>query len=394
MKKVYKVLFTVILAMCMMAVIATPVLALDARTGQTVTVPAGETVEGDLYVAGSSIVIDGTVNGDVFAAGQTLTINGKVNGGVSLAGQTIILNGDVSNGARIAGQSITINSNIGRDLVVFGTDLSISSKSVINGDLMLGINNANINAFIKGNIKGGGTDITISNAVGGSVELKVNNLTLVSGAKIQGDMTYTAKKLVEIQSGASVLGTTTHKQPEPRKSALPVLAGISIVWHILGFVMILIIGIILILLASGKTNEMSNAIKEKPWQSLVWGAVILCLTPIAAIIVMITVIGLPLGLITLALYLIALYLSQIPVALLLGRLIIRQNRELDSKGLMIGALALGLFILLILRAIPFIGWIIGLLIVLFGMGTLVTMMRKKLETVKGQVPTPNYAPDA
>jgi len=86
---------------------------------------------------------------------------------------------------------------------------------------------------------------------------------------------------------------------------------------------------------------------------------------------MITVIGIPVGLIALLLYGIAVYLSQIPVALLIGRLILGWNRAM-SQGSMIGALALGLFILLLLMLIPFVGWLVGLLTVAFGLGSLAT----------------------
>ena len=87
---------------------------------------------------------------------------------------------------------------------------------------------------------------------------------------------------------------------------------------------------------------------------------------------MCTIIGLPLGIIGLVLYGVAIYLSQIPVSLLIGKLIIMQKKEPDSIGSMIGALALGLVILLVLGLIPVIGWIINLLVIIFGLGALVT----------------------
>lgn len=381
LRKVFRGLLIGLLVILMMAVFATPVLAFDVRSGQLVTVPAGEVVEGDLYVAGSNIIIDGTVNGDIFGAGQTLTINGKINGGVSLAGQTITLNGDISNGARIAGQSITVNGNIGRDLVVAGSDLIINSQSTISGDLVLGVQNAMVNGSINGNIKGSANDATITSGVGGNIDLEVNNLTITSNAKIQGNLTYTSKNQAVIQSGAAINGATTRKLPKPAttRRALPMLAGASVMWQFLGFLMIFIIGIIIILIASRRVTAMANSVQSHPWQSLGWGAVILIVAPIAAIIVMITVIGIPLGIISLVLWGIAIYLSQLPVALLIGRLIIKQNQELESKGLMIGALALGLFLLLVLRLIPFIGWVVGLLTVVFGLGTLITAARRTPE---------------
>jgi len=85
---------------------------------------------------------------------------------------------------------------------------------------------------------------------------------------------------------------------------------------------------------------------------------------------------LPLGLIALALWGIAIYLSQIPVGFLIGRLIIRRNGEIESRGLMIGALALGLVILLVLGLIPYIGWLVMLLTIMFGLGSLVVLVAR------------------
>ena len=98
---------------------------------------------------------------------------------------------------------------------------------------------------------------------------------------------------------------------------------------------------------------------------------ILIATPIAAIIVMFTIIGIPLSLLALVIYVIAICLSQIPVGLLIGRLIIKQKGQLESRGAMIGGLALGLFILLLLGLIPVIGWIVMLLTIIFGLGSIV-----------------------
>ncbi|MFH0847678.1 MAG: hypothetical protein V1894_06485 [Chloroflexota bacterium] len=362
----------------LVVIFAVPVLAFDARGGDTVTVPGGEVVEGDLYLAGGNIIVDGTVNGDIFGVGQSLTINGVVNGGVTFAGQLVTVNGEISNSARLAGQSITVTGKIGRDLVVAGSAVTINSQSVTSGDLVLAVGTALVNGRVGGNIRGGAGTVTVAGAVGGDVDLRTENLTITSGVSIQGNLTYTSQNEAVIQSGATIAGTTNHKMPEakaPARRFPPVAAGAKVLWQVLCFLMTLIAGVILILIASPRLNLMANSIQSKPWQSLGWGAILLIVVPVASVIVMITVIGLPLGLISLVLYGIAVYLSQIPVGLLIGRLIIRQNRELGSRGLVIGALALGLLILLLLRLLPFIGWITGLLTVVFGLGTLVTSRR-------------------
>ncbi len=372
LKHISKGLATLLILILMTVFTAAPVLAFDGRTGDTVNVPQDEVVDGDLYVMGRNIVIDGTVNGDIFAAGQTITVNGTVNGGVTLAGQTLTVNGQVANGARLAGQTINVSSSIGRDLVAAGAILNVGSIAKIADDLVFGVGTSYLSGHVNGNVKGGASEVTITNEVGGNVKLEVDKLTITSTANIQGNLMYTSENEASIQSGARVGGTTTHKVPE--KPAPAPFTGIQ--GKLLGFLMILVVGIIVILLASGRISAMADSIRTKPWPSLGWGTLVLFAIPIAALIVIVTIIGLPIGLIALVLYGIAVYLSQIPVGFLIGRLIIRRNGEIEPRGLMIGALALGLAILLVLGLIPYVGGLVILLTIIFGLGSLVVSVAR------------------
>ena len=50
------------------------------RTGNTVTVAAGETVSNDLYAFAGTVRIDGTVDGDLVASGGLVDVTGTVTG--------------------------------------------------------------------------------------------------------------------------------------------------------------------------------------------------------------------------------------------------------------------------------------------------------------------------
>jgi len=238
----------------------------------------------------------------------------------------------------------------------------------------LGVGNARIDGLIEGDVKGGAGEVTITDGVHGDVELEVDNLTITSTANIKGDLTYTSEEEADIQSGAQVGGTTTHNVPEveePAEAAAAVAIAGAVMGKVVAFLMILVIGIMLILAAPRWMASMADSIRAKPLLSLGWGAAMLFAVPIAAIVVCFTVIGIPVGLIALAVWGIAIYLSQIPVALLIGRLILRRLGDVESKGLLIGALALGLVILIILRVIPFVGFWVWLATALFGLGAVV-----------------------
>lgn len=374
-RSISKVLSGLLLAAILMALTAAPALAFDGRTGDAVTVAQGEVVNDDLYLAGGSIIIDGTVNGDVFAAGREITINGDINGSVTIGGQFVTINGSVRDSVRLAGMNIVVSGDIGGDAVIFGQMTAIKSGSSIGGDLVVGASSVDINGAVSGRVLGGANNIVITNIVGEDVAVETESLTVASTADIKGNLSYTSKNKAAIQEGARIEGTTTQTLPEikePQKTG----PAAEIPGKIIGFLMTFITGLVIIFLATRRITDMSEALIKHPWYCLGWGAFLLCVTPLAIIILLITVVGIPIALILTALYAIAIYLSIIPVSLCIGRLIIGRARTENRRGLLLGALAVGLVILILLKLIPIVGIIVGFACALFGLGTIIVAFTK------------------
>ena len=150
----------------------------------------------------------------------------------------------------------------------------------------------------------------------------------------------------------------------------------------MGFLMALMAGLIIILVMPRWVASTAEAIRSRPGPSAGWGALVLFATPIAAIIVCITIIGLPVGLIALALWGIAIYLAQIPVGLFIGRWIIGRFRDVEGKAVMVGALALGLVIIKLLSLIPYLRFFIGLAVIIFGLGAVIASGRQQAQARK------------
>src|SRR5665648_309735 len=354
-KHILKGLIVSLLAILLMTFTTVAVLAFDVRRGDIVTVASEEVIDSDLYVAGGKIIIDGTINCDLIAAGKIIRVNGPVNGSIIAIGGTVDINGEVTHAVRVIGETLNISGTIGRDLLLAGDKVSLASTAEIGSDLLLGAGTALIDGLIKGDINSG-----------------VESLTIASTASIQGKLTYISENEANIQSGAQIMGPITHQLPDIKERLTP--AGL---WgKVIGFLMALVLGIIIILLAPRRVKAVTESIRTRPWASLGWGAIILIFTPIAALIVCITIIGLPLGLITLVLYSIAICLTQLFAGLLIGQLIIGSSRGVETKAALVGALALGLAILSLLKLIPYLDNVIGLATVLFGLGAILVSERK------------------
>jgi cytoskeletal protein CcmA (bactofilin family) len=384
-KLINRGLCTLLIVTLLMTLTAVPILAFDARTGIGVTIASGEVVDDDLYVGAETVTIDGTVNGDLWVAANTITINGIVNGSVMAAGNQISINGDVTHAVRAVGESINISGSVGGDVLAGCGRLDVASTGEIGGDLLFGADSVNIDGPIEGDIKGGGSQVRISEAVGGNVELEVESLTISSTASIVGDLTYSSAEEADIQSGAQIAGATTHNVPEIKEDGagmFPFAPFSGVLAKLTNFLMAFVAGLIIIFLAPRRLRSIVDAIGSRPGPSAGWGALVVLVTPIAALLVCVTIIGISAGVIALALYGIGLYLAQIPVGVFIGRWIIGRFRAVESKGAMVGALAVGLVILKLLSLIPYFGFVVGFVVALFGLGAVVAAERKERAEAK------------
>jgi len=383
-KHVCRGLATILIVTLLMIFTTVPVLAFDARSGGRINVTSGEVVDDDLYVAAEAVTIDGTINGELWAAASTVTVNGAVTGSVMAAAETVNIGGEVDHAVRAVGQTLSISGNVNGDLMVAGGEVNIASTATIKGDLLLAAGNIRIDGLIEGDVKGYGDEVAIGNGVKGNVDLKVESLTLLPTANIQGDLTYTSEEEADIQSGAQIAGAITHNLPPVKEEPAKAFPPFGIVGKVIRFLMALLAGLVIILIAQRRLTSIAESIRSKPGASAGWGALIVFIAPIAAVLVCFTVVGIPVGLIALGLWGMALYLAQIPVGLFIGRWIIGRFRAVEGKAIMVGALALGLVLLKLLELLlgliplPGLGFFIGLAVVgLFGLGAVVVAERKR-----------------
>jgi hypothetical protein len=123
----------------------------------------------------------------------------------------------------------------------------------------------------------------------------------------------------------------------------------------------------LLLLAPGFFYDVTNACKKVgPTSGL--GVLVLLALPVSAILVCITIVGIPVGIAALFLYAIAIYSTQVFVGAWLGERILGAS---VGFGPTLGRLALGLAIIRIVRLIPYLGVLVAAIVIVWGLGALV-----------------------
>lgn len=223
-------------------------------------------------------------------------------------------------------------------------------------------------------------DVTISGEVRDDVMAFNGRVTVQSGAQVGGDVR--SRRAADIAPDAEVGGTVGGLDWE-RFSRFE---GRFIVWAFMTF-STLVLGLVLLVLAPRLPDALAWVAANRVGASIGWGVLAFIGLPILGVLLLVTILGIPLGLaILLALWLLYL-LGYLASAIVLGRRLIRPPR---SRFV---AFLVGWGILRVLALIPWVSGLVWLLATVFGLGVLlVAAWRARSETPRAEpVPSPAAA---
>lgn len=358
------------------------------REGDVVTLKENETINRDFFGAGERVELFGTVNGDVYVAGGMVLIEGTVNGDVLAAGGTVTIAGTVTQNVRVVGGNLMIIGSVGRNVSIAGGNITIANPAKIAGNIVVGGGNVELSAPVSGNVVGGAGNLTISSTINGDVEVGAGSLRITSNASIAGNLTYSADEKSEIDPAATIGGTVTKKDPAQFVHDLPkeedINKGFAEAWftfRLIGFLAALVVMLLLTKLMPNYSKAMGEVVARKSWQSLGVGFAGIVGIPICAILLIITILGAPLGIGMLLVYPIGLYLAKFPVAMWIGIKLgpkMRQHMGITTQ------MMIGLVVIYLLSLIPVVGGITNFLTIFFGFGALIIAKYQLFNTLKGK----------
>lgn len=334
------------------------------RSGDVATVSAGETIDSSLFVSGRTVDISGTVNGDIFCAGMNVSISGKVRGDVICAGQTVTVSGTVDGDVRLAGQSVSIGGQITGSATVASSVFSLESSSTISNDLSVAGNDLVLNGTVGRDAALAGSTATIDSKIGRNVNANVENVQLLGQANIGGGLYYTSFNEAQINQTAKVAGETKRTQPAHSSNTLkkPFVISFGIVLYIIASLMIL--SLALVLLFPGAVHTATSSAIQNPLKILLVGFVASLAVPVLIVILMISVLGIPLALLLLVIWLLILFLSGPVFGYYIGRLIFNKHKNPFL------IMAVGSFLVLLALFIPILGFVVWLAALWMGSGML------------------------
>ena len=392
-----------------------PAQAAEFVGGDRVVIEASEVIDDDLFVSGNRVEVNGTIQGDLFAAGSEVVVNGTVEGSLFIAGQLLTVNGQVDGSLYGGGYALSVGpeTSIGRNLFFGGFSLTTGPGSTVGRDLYAGNYQSELNGDIGRDLSVGGGALELNGAVGGDVNAEVSSsdeavpptMPGIPGSVPSLPPGFRMGEQAQVGGELNITETTPNRSREERGAFGLSQEASSRVGE---FIALLIIGGIILYLASDVVQQTGANIQQRPLPSLGWGLLLFALFIIGVpiIAVMVILLAFLLGLLTLgnllgitmtlgiaALALLATafifalsLLTKIVVAYLIGRFLLDRFAPQMAAGFGKNFLALviGALIYEIVRAIPFgVGWLVGVIATLLGLGAIyffIQEQRKKPAT--------------
>jgi cytoskeletal protein CcmA (bactofilin family) len=347
-------------------------LTADTRTAGDVVIGQGERVTDDLYVAAGTLEFNGQAEGDIVIAAGEATIGGTIAGSVHLAtGQTEVT-GTIDGSLRVLSGTVTLSGSVGGDVVMAGGQLTMPSSGQIGGNLIVAGGTIDIRGRVEGDVTGYTMQSALDGTFQGAVDLRTSSLDIGNTARITGPVTYTSRQDADVSANAQLAQGIEQEQLDPWGDGENPVARAS--GSLLRTLWALVAGALLVIAAPRLVNKLGTNGRQV-LRSLLFGILTLVVAPVLAIVLMVTVIGLPAGILLLGLFLALLYLTQVVVGITIGRFILPRRWNDGSRGFHLLAMTLGVVALGAMRLvpIPYVEAALGLIVTIWGAGAAVML---------------------
>lgn len=325
--------------------------------------------KGDVYLTGDNITIDYVVDGNLFVFANTLTINSQIGGDVFVVANSV---------------------NVGEEGYVFSNLFALANNVDISGvvyDLYASANNVTVNGYIYRDIRVISNSLNINGIVGRNAFVQADAINFATGSTeenqisskgiINGDLNYTAYSEISIPEG-SVTGTTNFTKID-NSNTFSIQSYILSLGRFLATVAI--IWLICLWLAPKFLSNANNLVSKKSFPILGYGILTPIITLIAFVILLLLGITSTVAILALAMLFLAFAISPSVFVIALNQFICNKLKIKKSPAIF-GILILLSIVVWGITLIPYVGFIISLLIFIYGLGIMVYSIIPKKEKSK------------
>lgn len=320
------------------------------RTGEEVSVEADQILEGDFYAVGDTVRLSGEGKHDVLGIAVSITLNAPVAGDALFVGGDVDVHGSVGDDVRVLGGQVVVAERVAGDLVVIAEQLTVLSTARIEGDVLFFGKSATISGEVGGNIGGAAESVRIDTKVNGNVDMKLAGvLTLGDKTEILGTVSYTSPMTLVRAPGAVVVGTVQKTEVSPVEAD-------SSFGFMVPVLMVLFAALIFFVLGKNRLGQfVHDTIFAYGMKGLI-GLGILILVPFISLLLMVSILGFIVGTVLfityLATLLVAWVLSGVVVGAACMQIFFKRDPVVNVWSVVVGTIVFNLLFL-----VPIIGFI-------------------------------------
>ena len=281
---------------------------------------------------------------------------------------TIRLGGDIEITDKVDGSLHGAGGRISIDAPVEG------SVAVAGGKII-------VNAAVRDNVRAAGGHVTINAPVGGDASVAAGTLELGPNARIDGKLSFRGGELLR-DPAAVVTGPIVQKVGRShRRDDLDPFHRYTRGWLWTGG--LLVLAALIAAALPGPSTKMAAELRERPWLTTLVGLVALTTIPVAAVLVMITVIGIPIGLLAIAGYAALLLVGYVWLAVVIGGLLLDRVKPETAAvtAWRAGAAVLAMLAIALLARLPYVGGLVIFTALVVGVGMIVAVVMRRREPV-------------
>lgn len=334
-----------------------------ADNGDYTNEPAEYTYDSSHFVSGQTVSESGSVKGMLAAAGYDVNLAG-VSQYTAGAGYNVCAAGKTLNDAFLAGYNVSIDGVTARDLYAAGNSVTVSGV-------------VSRSAYLAGNT------VSVSGKIGGDLYIDAQNVTIADTAKINGTL--------HIPDSASVTASeSTEKSIEWYKSevneqaeSISEAVQTASTARRIGSWVVSLAGLIIVALVLLWLTPLWETVDKRYYgapfsayaRAFGIGFGVLAGVPVAAVLLMITRVGVSLALVLVFAYVAALFAAKAFICFVLGALIWRNVLKKAPKYL--AELPIGALAVCLAELVPGLDFAVGFVAVPLGLGMITLLLGKK-----------------
>jgi cytoskeletal protein CcmA (bactofilin family) len=177
------------------------------------------------------------------------------------------------------------------DQIVFSGTVTVPQGERV-GEVVVFSGRVEVHGVVTGDVVVLEGPVTVSGQVNGSVIAADGVIRLAESARVGGDVL--AGEPILIRPGAKVAGDTREETRFSLEAPLAVLG--ELLGPIAISISVLILGLVLVLFAPRGADAVADALGAAPLASLGWGILVVLSIPVTALALVVSVLGVPLGL--------------------------------------------------------------------------------------------------